>query len=130
MGLAVVRSLDRPRRLADAGEAEDYEQELVDQYLLAAVGSGSCDSTIAEDRSAIFEFVRFIGRPVWTAQPEDADRFLANQRRMGRAKLTVQHKAWSLARFYDFLVLRYPGDIHAVCGSRRSLGSSGASGSR
>ena len=61
--------------------------------------------------AAAFEFVRFLGRPVWTAQPEDADRFLANPRGLGR--LTVQHKAWSLARFYEFLVFRYQGDIHA-----------------
>lgn len=115
--LAVVRSLDRPGRLTDPGELEDYEQELVDQYLLAAVGSGSCDATIVEDRAAIFEFARFMGRPVWTARPEDADRFLAHQRRvLGRARLTVQHKAWSLARFYEFLVLRYQGDINAVVG--------------
>jgi site-specific recombinase XerD len=117
MGLAVVRSLDLPRGPATPEGLEDFEQELVDQYLLAAIGAGACDATIVEDRSAIFEFVRFLGRPVWTAQPEDADRFLAHQRKvLGRARLTVQHKAWSLARFYDFLVLRYQGDIHALCG--------------
>ena len=117
MGLAVVRSLDSPRRLVDVAELEDFEQELVDQYLLAAIGAGACDATIVEDRAAIFEFVRFMDRPVWTARPEDADRFLAHQRKvLRRARLTVQHKAWSLARFYDFLVLRYQGDIHALCG--------------
>ena len=41
--------------------------------------------------------------------------FLARQRTvLDRARLTVQHKAWALARFYDFLVLRYQGDIHAA----------------
>ena len=47
MGLAVVRSLDAPRRLATAQELEDYEQELVDQYLLAAVGAGIGDAAVA-----------------------------------------------------------------------------------
>jgi hypothetical protein len=28
----------------------------------------------------------------------------------------VQQKAWTLARFYDFLIARYQGDIHAVTG--------------
>ena len=28
----------------------------------------------------------------------------------------MQHKAWSLARFYDFLLLRYEGDIHRLTG--------------
>lgn len=117
MGLGVVRSLGRPARLTGPGDLEDFEQELVDQYLLAAIGAGCCDATIVEDRGTIFEFVRFLGRPVWTAQPEDADRFLAHQRKvLHRAKLTVQHKAWSLARFYDFLMVRYRGDVHAVTG--------------
>ena len=58
MGLAVVRSLDAPRRLASAEELEDYEQELVDQYLLAAVGAGIGDASVGGDRAAIFEFIR------------------------------------------------------------------------
>ena len=113
----MVRSLDAPRRLTTWQEIEDFEQELVDQYLLAAVGAGSADSTVAGDRSALFEFIRFLGRPVWTAQPGDADRFLADQRRrLGLARLTVQHKAWALAHFFDFLVVRYQGDIHRLTG--------------
>src|SRR5690606_23559305 len=98
--LAVVRSLSAPRRVATAQEVEDFEQELVDQFLLAAVGAGCADSTVAQDRSVLFEFIRFLGRPVWTGQPGDADRFLAHQRTtLGRARLTVQQKAWSLAEF-------------------------------
>lgn len=90
MGLAVVRSLDAPRRLTTDQEHEDFEQELVDQYLLAAVGAGCADSTVASDRSALFEFIRFLGRPVRTAQPHDADRSLTDQRRrLGLARLTV-----------------------------------------
>ena len=115
--LAVVRSLGAPRRVETTQEREDFEQELVDQYLLAAVGGGVGDATVNENRSVIFEFARFLGRPVWAAQPQDADVFLARQRTaLGRARLTVQHKAWALARFYDFLVLRYQGDIHRLTG--------------
>ena len=93
MGLAVVRSLDAPRSLQSVQEQEDFEQELVDQFLLAAVGAGMGDAMVNENRSVIFEFARFHGRPLWTAQPHDADAFLARQRTLGRAKLTVQHKA-------------------------------------
>ncbi|WP_406689269.1 tyrosine-type recombinase/integrase [Saccharopolyspora sp. ID03-671] len=115
--LAVVRSLGGPRKLSTAQELEDFEQELVDQYLLAAVGAGIGDSSVSQDRAVIFEFVRFLGRPVWSAQPHDADRFLAHQRRdLGRARLTVQHKAAALSHFFDFLVTRYQGDIHALTG--------------
>jgi site-specific recombinase XerD len=117
VGLAVVRSLGSPRKLSSTQELEDFEQELVDQYLLASVGAGMCDRSVEQDRSAIFEFVRFLSRPVWCAQPRDADRFLAHQRKtLGRARLTVQHKAWSIGHFYDFLIDRYQGDIHALTG--------------
>jgi site-specific recombinase XerD len=117
MGLAVVRSLGAPRRLQTTQQAEDYEQELVDQYLLAALGSGLGDSTVAADRSVLFEFIGFLGRPVWTAQPHDAGRFLALQRKqLQRSRLTVQRKAWALARFFEFLVARYQGDIHTLTG--------------
>jgi site-specific recombinase XerD len=116
MALAVVRSLDSPRRLASVEEEADYEQDLVDQFLLAGVGAGICDSTISNDRSSLFAFIRFLGRPVWTAKPADADRFLAAQRRDGLAYLTVQKKAWSVAAFFEFLVVRHQGDIHALTG--------------
>jgi site-specific recombinase XerD len=115
--LAVVRSIDFARRPRTPEDLEDFEQDLIDQYLLSAVGAGMCDSTIAQDRSAIFEFVRFLSRPVWSTRPEDLDRFLAYQRReLRRGRLTVQHKAWALARFFDFLIARYQGDIHAITG--------------
>ncbi|MFE9785208.1 tyrosine-type recombinase/integrase [Nocardia salmonicida] len=117
MQLAVVRSLDAPRRLTTSQELEDFEQELVDQFLLAAVGSGTCDRSVNADRAVLFEFTRFVGRPIWMAQPHDADRFLAHQRvDLRRARLTVQHKAWTLGHFYDFLIDRYQGDIHALTG--------------
>lgn len=117
MTLAVVRSIGGPRRLGDPQEAEDFEQELVDQYLLAAVSAGVCDSSVGADRSVLFEFIAFLGRPVWTTEPADADRFLAHQRKvLSRSRLTVQHKAWGLARFFDFLIVRYQGDIHTLTG--------------
>lgn len=117
MPLAAVRSIDFARRPRTPQELEDFEQDLVDQYLLAAVGAGACDSTVAADRAVIFEFIGFLSRPVWTTRPEDVDRFLSFQRKdMGRMRLTVQHKAWSLARFFEFLLQRYQGDIHAITG--------------
>ncbi len=117
MGLAVVRSLHGPRKLSTTEELEDFEQELVDQYLLASMGAGVCDSTVNNDRGAIFEFVKFLGRPVWTAEPADADRFLVRQRKeLGRSRLTVQHKAWAIGHFFDFLIGRYQGDIDALTG--------------
>lgn len=117
MTLAVVRSLGMPRQLRTAQELDDFEQELVDQYALAAAGAGVSDGSIAHERSVLFGFIGFLGRHVWTASPEDADRFLTHQRKVLRlTHSTVQQKAWTLARFYDFLIARYQGDIHAVTG--------------
>jgi site-specific recombinase XerD len=117
VSLAEVRSLNLARRPRSAEELDDLEQELIDQYLLATVSVGLSDRTVAIDRSVIFEFLRFLDRPIWTTQPADVDRFLAYQRKqLHRARLTVQHKAWALAKLFDFLITRYQGDIHAVTG--------------
>ena len=116
-GLAVVRSLGLPRRLRTAGEAEDFEQELVDQWALALAGAGCGDAHVGGQRAIVVEFARFCGRPVWTAGPEDADRYLRWLRvERGLAGNTVKDKAWGLARFYDFLLARYAGDVHALTG--------------
>ncbi|TMR33350.1 tyrosine-type recombinase/integrase [Actinomadura geliboluensis] len=114
--LAEVRSLGSPRRLCTPQEIEDFEQELVDQYALAAVGAGIADSTIAAERSVLFDFAGFLGRPVWEAAPADADRFLAAQRQRGLAKSTLAGKACVLAGFFEFIISRYQGDVHALTG--------------
>ncbi|MDR6688999.1 site-specific recombinase XerD [Arthrobacter sp. 1088] len=98
-------------------DEEDFEQELVDQFLLAQIGSGVTDQFVSTERSVIFEFARFLGQYLWTASPSDADRFLAhlrNERRQARS--TRESKAGTLARFFDFLIARYQGDIHALTG--------------
>jgi site-specific recombinase XerD len=116
--LAVVRSLGTAqRRLRDAADLEEFEQELADQYALACAGAGIGDAHIAEERSVIFGLIRFTGRRVWEITPEDADRFLVHQRRdRALARTTVRKKALVLAQFFDFLIARYQGDIHALTG--------------
>lgn len=117
MSLAVVRSLGSGRRPRTPQELEDFEQELVDQYLLAGVGAGVGDETIRQDRMVIFEFLRFLGRPLWTARPEDADQFLSSQRKKRQlARSTVYKKSLALSQMFDFLITRYQGDIHAMTG--------------
>ncbi len=117
MALAVVRSLGVPSRLDTAQDTEGFEQELIDQYLLAGVGAGFGDSTLGNDRVVLFEFIRFLGRPIWTTQPEDVDKFLAHQRRqLHRARTTVQQKAWAIGHFFDFVLARYQVDIQILTG--------------
>lgn len=115
--LAVVRSLGTARSLRSVEELEDFEQELVDQYCLALVGAGMTDGHVSSDRAVLFEWIGFLGRPLWTAAPEDADGYLSWLRRERRlAKSTVQSKAWALAQFYEFALARYQGDVHALTG--------------
>ncbi|SMC85159.1 hypothetical protein [Kibdelosporangium aridum] len=102
MRLAVVRSAGTAVRSPSPLELDDFEQELVDQYALAAAASGTTDNHIAHERSVLFAFIRHIGRHVWTAQPLDVDGFLHQQRKgLGLAGSTVHGKAGALARFYD-----------------------------
>jgi len=117
MGLATVRSIGFSQALRSAQDEEDFEQELVDQFALAQVGAGVTDQFVRTERSVIFEFTRFLGRYLWTASPSDGDRFLAHLRHeRGQARSTRESKAGTLARFYDFAIARYQGDIHALTG--------------
>jgi integrase/recombinase XerC len=116
MSLAVVRSIDSPRALRTPGEVEDFEQELVDQYALAMAAAGLSDGHVSNTRSVIIEFARFLAEPLWSASCDDADRFLAEQRRAGRGVSTRAGKAGTLAGFYEFTITRYQGDIHALTG--------------
>lgn len=54
--------------------------------------------------------------PLWAATCQDADRFLAEQRRLGRSVSTRAGKAGTLASFYEFMISRYQGRIHRVAG--------------
>ncbi|SRR6266498_869875 len=119
MGLAVVRSMGSAKRFQSpsAQELEDFEQELVDQYCLAGVGAGLTDQYLAAEREAVFRFVRYLGRHLWTATPDDGDRYLAwAQREAGWAKSTIELNAGAVSRFYSFVIDRYQGDVHALTG--------------
>ena len=116
-GLAVVRSLGSPRRPMTAAEFDDFEQELIDQWCLALAASGAVDTTVLAERAALIDFARHLGGHVWTAQARDADNWLRTLRTESRqAASTVRGKAGSIARFFDFLLARYQGDIHALTG--------------
>lgn len=115
MRLAAVRGPGGVRRLVLPQELDDFEQELVDQYALAAAAAGVSDSHITQERSTVFAFIGFLGRHVWTAQPSDVDGFLKFQRR-DRARSTVHAKAGTLTRFFEFLIARYQGEIRELTG--------------
>ncbi|WP_411089776.1 tyrosine-type recombinase/integrase [Streptomyces sp. 061-3] len=116
MTLAVVRNLASARALRTAEEVEVFEQEIVDQYALAMASAGLTDGYIGSSRSVVIDFARTLSGPLWTATCEDADRFLAGLRRLGNTANTRAGKAGTVAQFFDFVVSRYQGDIHALTG--------------
>lgn len=117
MGLATVRSIGMAQPLRSEQDEDDFEQELIDQYALAQVGAGLSDKFVHAERTAVFEFARFLDRRLWTASESDADRFLSYLRHeRDLARTTRESKASTLGRFFDFLIARYQGDIHALTG--------------
>ena len=116
MSLAAVRNIGSPRALQNAQDVEDFEQEIVDQHALAMAAAGLSDGHVSNTRSVIIEFTRSLSGPLWSATCDDADRFLAEQRRVGRSVSTRAGKAGTLAMFFEFVISRYQGDIHALTG--------------
>ncbi|MET8539911.1 tyrosine-type recombinase/integrase [Kitasatospora sp. NPDC004799] len=116
MTLAVVRNISSARALRTQQDVEDFEQEIVDQYALAMAAAGLTDGHVGNARTAIIDFARSMSQPIWTASCDDADRFLAGLRREGRSHSTRAGKAGMIAQFYDFVISRYQGDIHALTG--------------
>jgi integrase/recombinase XerC len=115
-GLAVVRNIDSPGALRSERDVEDFEQEIVDQYALAMAAAGFSDGHVAHTRAAIVQFARSLQGRLWSATCEDADRFLAEQRRAGHSVSTRAGKAGALALFFEFVIGRYQGDIHVLTG--------------
>ena len=83
--------------LIGAQAAQDFEQELVDQYALAMSAAGLTDRHIGGTRAIVIEFARSLSTPLWEATCADADAFLAQQRRMGLSVSTRAGTAGALA---------------------------------
>lgn len=116
MSLGAVRNIASPVALRTEQDVEDFEQEIVDQYALAMAAAGLSDGHVSNTRSTVIEFARWLGGPLWSATCDDADGFLADQRRQGRAVSTRAGKAGTLFSFFEFMISRYQGDIHALTG--------------
>jgi site-specific recombinase XerD len=116
LSLAAVRNIGSPLALRTGQDVEDFEQEIVDQHALAMAAAGLSDGHVSHTRSTVIEFARSLGGPLWSATCDDADRFLADQRRQGRAVSTRAGKAGVLFSFFEFVISRYQGDIAALTG--------------
>jgi hypothetical protein len=85
LSLAGVRNTGSPRALRSGEQVEDFEQEIVDQYALAMAAAGLSDGHVGHTRSIVIEFTRSLSGPLWSTICDDADRFLAEPRRIREA---------------------------------------------
>jgi integrase/recombinase XerC len=102
--------------ISSAQAAEDFEQEIVDQYALAMSAAGLSDGHIRQTRAVVIEFARSLTTPLWEATCAEADAFLAEQRRLGHSVSTRAGKAGALSGFYEFVIARYEGAIRRATG--------------
>ncbi|GAA5032723.1 hypothetical protein GCM10023335_75520 [Streptomyces siamensis] len=114
--MGVVRSLSDPDAGLATGRLRALEGELVDRFVLAGMGAGFTDGSLADDRTTLIQFAAFLGRGLWAVQPTDADAWLADLRGQGLARSTVYDRANTLARFYTFVITRYQQEVQARTG--------------
>ncbi|MFD5586716.1 tyrosine-type recombinase/integrase [Streptomyces sp. NPDC127063] len=99
-----------------AGRLRALERELVDRFVLAGMGAGFSDGSVADDRTTLTQFAIFLRRGLWAVQPTDVDAWLAGLRRQGLSRSTVYGRANTLARFYTFVITRYQQEVQARTG--------------
>lgn len=116
MHLVAISGGAGERSLSSALDIEDFEQEIFDEYAIAMMAAGLSDSHVSTSRATIVEFARTLTKPLWEAEFQDADAFLAEQRRRGYTVATRAGKASVLARFYEFVITRYQGMIQRMTG--------------
>jgi integrase len=113
--LALVRDLRAIRPVPDEADLDAYEQDLIAGFVLARSAAGVTDKSIQAELRAVGEFRESMGRYLWTARPDDADRLLG-QRCRGQAKATIAGKAFAISVFFQYLELRHQVEIHALTG--------------
>jgi len=113
--LAVVRDIHSPRSLDCSDDAEEFQENLLAEFVLARAAHGVTDTTVRGDLATVEEFLRWTGKWAWEIEAPHADRFLSEAQRNNSAR-TRQIKATRIALFYRFLEQRYQGEIHALTG--------------
>ena len=113
--LGVVRDLRSPRSLVDSATADDYQEHLLAEFVLARLAHGVADGTIRSELAAVEEFLASAGVWAWEVEPRHADRFLGDAQH-GRAQDTRRGKAGAIDFFYRFLEVRYRGELHELTG--------------
>ena len=101
MALAVVHDLREARAPADPDELAAFETDTLAGLVLARAAAGLADSTIAGEVIHLEQVRSWLGRPLWTMQPADADAYFGQVLR-GAARGTRLARAQALKTYYLF----------------------------
>ena len=115
MALAVVHDLREARALAGPDELAAFETDTLAGLVLARAAAGLADSTIAGEVVHLDQVRAWLGRPLWTMQPADADAYFGQVLR-GAARGTRLARAQALKTYFLFLELRHKVEIHQMTG--------------
>lgn len=96
-------------------ELDAFEQDLVAGFVLARSSAGVTDDSVQAELRALMEFREVLDRHLWTARPDDVDRYLGKWCK-GQSHSTLRGKAHAIAVFWQFLELRHQAEIHALTG--------------
>ena len=115
MALAVVHDLREARAPAGPDELAAFETDTLAGLVLARAAAGLADSTIAGEVIHLEQVRAWLGRPLWTMQPADADAYFGQVLR-GAARGTRLARAQALKTYFLFLELRHKVEIHQMTG--------------
>ena len=115
MALAVVHDLREARAPAGPDELAAFETDTLAGLVLARAAAGLADRTIAGEVIHLDQVRAWLGRPLWTMQPADADTYFGQVLR-GAARGTRLARAQALKTYFLFLELRHKVEIHQMTG--------------
>ena len=115
MVITDVSALRDVRPEWSATDLEDLETDLLAGFVLARASAGMSDTTIRTDVLHLEQLRGWLGRPLWTMQHTDADRYFGEALRTA-APNTRSGKASTLSIFFRYLELRHKVDIHNATG--------------
>jgi hypothetical protein len=111
----VVRDLRSHLRLEAPADVVAFEQDLLAEFVLARSSAGIAHGTIRADVAAVEDLRGWLGRPLWTMTPRDADAYFGRHLREAMPGTRVRRAA-AFAVYFEFLELRHKAEIHAATG--------------
>ncbi|MGJ6966951.1 tyrosine-type recombinase/integrase [Streptosporangium sp. G11] len=115
MSLSVVRDLREARAPVGPEELAEFETDVLAGFVLARAAASLSDATISSEVIHIEQVRAWLGRPLWSMEPADADAYFGQVLR-GAAKGTRLSRAQAIKTYFLFLELRHKIEIHQLTG--------------